>query len=242
MPSRSSPGATRASAARARSPSPATGSTSGSPGTRTRPTWTRPSAELEGQGVRVAHRRADFTSARRRRRHRRARGRAGRPRRARGQRRRGPLHAVPRADAETFQRVLALTLVGPFLCGQRAARRMVEQGRGGRIVNVTSVHEHVPLKGAAGYTAGKHGLGGLTKLMALESPARHHRQCRRAGRDRDQDDRQRGRRPARRGAQRASPPAAPATPTRSPPPSPSCARPRRATSPAPPTSSTAACC
>jgi NAD(P)-dependent dehydrogenase (short-subunit alcohol dehydrogenase family) len=45
---------------------------------------------------------------------------------------------------------------------------MVEQGRGGRIVNVTSVHEHVPLEGSAGYTAGKHGLGGLTKVMALE--------------------------------------------------------------------------
>ena len=71
-------------------------------------------------------------------------------------------------DHETFRRVLDLTLVGPFLCGQRAARRMVEQGRGGRIVNVTSVHEHVPLEGSAGYTAGKHGLGGLTKVMALE--------------------------------------------------------------------------
>ena len=41
-------------------------------------------------------------------------------------------------------------------------------GRGGRIVNVTSVHEHVPLQDSAGYTAGKHGLGGLTKVMALE--------------------------------------------------------------------------
>jgi NAD(P)-dependent dehydrogenase (short-subunit alcohol dehydrogenase family) len=69
---------------------------------------------------------------------------------------------------DTFRRVLDLTLVGPFLCGQRAARRMVDQGRGGRIVNVTSVHEHVPLEGSAGYTAGKHGLGGLTKVMALE--------------------------------------------------------------------------
>jgi NAD(P)-dependent dehydrogenase (short-subunit alcohol dehydrogenase family) len=71
-------------------------------------------------------------------------------------------------DLETFQRVVNLTLVNPFLCGQRAARRMVEQGRGGRIVNVTSVHEHVPLEGSAGYTSGKHGAGGLTKVMALE--------------------------------------------------------------------------
>ena len=70
-------------------------------------------------------------------------------------------------DAETFERVLRLTLVGPFLCSQRAARRMAAAG-GGRIVNVTSVHEHVPLQGSSAYTAGKHGLGGLTKVMALE--------------------------------------------------------------------------
>src|SRR4051794_10842497 len=80
----------------------------------------------------------------------------------------GPGGPFLETDAETFQRALALTLVNPFLCGQRAARRMVEQGRGGRIVNITSVHEHVPLEGSSGYTAGKHGLGGLTKVMALE--------------------------------------------------------------------------
>jgi NAD(P)-dependent dehydrogenase (short-subunit alcohol dehydrogenase family) len=35
-------------------------------------------------------------------------------------------------------------------------------------VNVTSVHEHIPLSGSTPYTAAKHGLGGLTKVMALE--------------------------------------------------------------------------
>jgi NAD(P)-dependent dehydrogenase (short-subunit alcohol dehydrogenase family) len=71
-------------------------------------------------------------------------------------------------DLETFRRVVELDLTAPFLCAQRAARRMVAQGRGGRIVNVTSVHEHVPLEGASAYCAAKHGLGGLTKVMALE--------------------------------------------------------------------------
>jgi NAD(P)-dependent dehydrogenase (short-subunit alcohol dehydrogenase family) len=126
-------------------------------------------SELEGHGVRVAHRRADFEHV------------PGADavidelaeelggvdafvaNAAAG-------HSTPylETDAETFQRVLALTLLGPFLCGRRAARRMVDGGRGGRIVHVTSVHEHVPLEGSAGYTAGKHGLGGLTKVMALE--------------------------------------------------------------------------
>jgi NAD(P)-dependent dehydrogenase (short-subunit alcohol dehydrogenase family) len=64
--------------------------------------------------------------------------------------------------------VLEVDLTGAFLAAQAAARRMVAGGRGGRIVNVTSVHEHVPLLGAAPYVAAKHGLGGLTKSMALE--------------------------------------------------------------------------
>lgn len=66
------------------------------------------------------------------------------------------------------QRVVDVDLVGPFLCGQRAARRMIRQGDGGRIVNVTSVHEHQPRVGAAPYCAAKGGLGLLTQVMALE--------------------------------------------------------------------------
>jgi len=72
------------------------------------------------------------------------------------------------ADWESWQSVLNVDLSGAFLCGQRAARRMIAQGRGGRIVNVTSVHEHVPLRGSAAYCAAKGGLGMLTKVMALE--------------------------------------------------------------------------
>ncbi|MDQ0994642.1 SDR family oxidoreductase [Streptomyces sp. V3I7] len=71
-------------------------------------------------------------------------------------------------DHATVQRVLDVDLVGPFLCGQRAARHMIAQGDGGRIVNVTSVHEHQPRVGAAPYCAAKGGLGLLTQVMALE--------------------------------------------------------------------------
>ena len=70
--------------------------------------------------------------------------------------------------AEEWRAVIDVNLTGAFLAAQAAARRMVEQGRGGSIVNVTSVHEHIPLSGSAPYTASKHGLGGLTKVMALE--------------------------------------------------------------------------
>jgi NAD(P)-dependent dehydrogenase (short-subunit alcohol dehydrogenase family) len=64
--------------------------------------------------------------------------------------------------------VLDVNLTGAFLAAQAAARQMVDSGTRGRIVNVTSVHEHVPLEGATPYVVSKHGLGGLTKSMALE--------------------------------------------------------------------------
>jgi NAD(P)-dependent dehydrogenase (short-subunit alcohol dehydrogenase family) len=69
---------------------------------------------------------------------------------------------------EDFRHVLDVNLTGAFLCAQVAARRMVAAGGGGRILNVTSVHEHVPLEGACAYCAAKGALGLLTKSMALE--------------------------------------------------------------------------
>ncbi|MFF0201210.1 SDR family oxidoreductase [Streptomyces sp. NPDC005017] len=71
-------------------------------------------------------------------------------------------------DHDTVRQVIDVDLVGPFLCGQRAAHRMIGQGGGGRIINVTSVHEHQPRVGAAPYCAAKGGLGLLTQVMALE--------------------------------------------------------------------------
>ncbi len=71
-------------------------------------------------------------------------------------------------EYETFLRTLNIDLTGTFLCLQKAARRMVDQNRGGRLIAVTSVHEHVPLEGSTAYTTSKHGVGGLVKSMALE--------------------------------------------------------------------------
>jgi NAD(P)-dependent dehydrogenase (short-subunit alcohol dehydrogenase family) len=69
---------------------------------------------------------------------------------------------------DDWRRVLDVDLTGAFLAAQEVARRMAAAGNGGRIVNVTSVHEHVPLRLAAAYCAAKGGLGLLTKVMALE--------------------------------------------------------------------------
>src|SRR3954462_15132472 len=69
---------------------------------------------------------------------------------------------------EQWRSVLTVDLDAAFLCTQRAARRMVDAGRGGRIVNITSIHERYPLVGNGPYSAAKGGLGLLTKVMALE--------------------------------------------------------------------------
>ena len=71
-------------------------------------------------------------------------------------------------ELATWRHILETDLTGAFLCAQAAARRMVRDGTRGRIVNVTSIHEHVPLAGSAPYCAAKGGLGLLTKVMALE--------------------------------------------------------------------------
>jgi NAD(P)-dependent dehydrogenase (short-subunit alcohol dehydrogenase family) len=72
------------------------------------------------------------------------------------------------SSLESWRNTIATNLDGAFVVLQRAARRMVAADRGGRIIVVTSVHEHQPRVGSAAYDTSKHGLGGLVKTMALE--------------------------------------------------------------------------
>ncbi len=82
----------------------------------------------------------------------------------------GTGESVPFLDVELegWRRVVSTDLEGAFVVMQRAARLMVSGGRGGRIIGVTSVHEHQPKVGSSAYDAAKHGLGGLLKTMAIE--------------------------------------------------------------------------
>src|SRR5829696_3453415 len=79
-----------------------------------------------------------------------------------------PTGAFLELSYEEWKQVIDTNLSGAFLCAQRAARRMVDAGNGGRIINITSVHEHIPRTGASAYCASKGGLGLLTKVMAME--------------------------------------------------------------------------
>ena len=67
--------------------------------------------------------------------------------------------------ASDFDRIFSVDVRAAFLLSQHAARAM---GEGGSIVNVTSVHEHVPRVGFALYAAAKAALGMLTRNLALE--------------------------------------------------------------------------
>lgn len=80
-----------------------------------------------------------------------------------------PVVSMVDIDEDTFRHVIGVNLVGLFLCTQAAARQMIAQGRGGSIVNVTSIDAvHPSLVGLAHYDASKHGAWGFTKNAALE--------------------------------------------------------------------------
>ena len=68
--------------------------------------------------------------------------------------------------ADDFDSIFHVDVRGAFLAAQAAARAMGE--RGGVIINVTSVHEHVPRPGFALYAAAKAALGMITRSLALE--------------------------------------------------------------------------
>ncbi|GAA3753964.1 hypothetical protein HDA32_004396 [Spinactinospora alkalitolerans] len=83
----------------------------------------------------------------------------------------GTERALLETDYEQWRAALAVDLDGPFLCSRFAGLRMAERGRGGRIINVTSVHEDLPRVGAGPYCAAKGGLRMLTRTLALELSA-----------------------------------------------------------------------
>lgn len=76
------------------------------------------------------------------------------------------VHQMTLAD---FDKVLSINLKGAFLCTKYVSEQMIKQGKGGRIINITSIDAlHPSMAGLAHYDASKHGLWGFTKNVALE--------------------------------------------------------------------------
>ncbi len=71
-------------------------------------------------------------------------------------------------EASDWDTVLGVNLRGVFLCTRAAARQMIKQGEGGRIINIASQAAKSGFPFAAGYCSSKHGLVGLTRVSAIE--------------------------------------------------------------------------
>jgi glucose 1-dehydrogenase len=69
---------------------------------------------------------------------------------------------------DELRKILDVNLIGPFLMSQAAARQMIKQGRGGRLINVSSVHEDLPMPTNSAYCASKGGLRMLARTIAVE--------------------------------------------------------------------------
>lgn len=69
---------------------------------------------------------------------------------------------------DEWQKIVAVNLTGPFLCSQAAAKQMIRQEQGGRIINISSIHEDLPMPTNAPYCASKGGLRMLMRTVAVE--------------------------------------------------------------------------
>ncbi len=69
---------------------------------------------------------------------------------------------------EFWEKVLAVNLTGVMLTNRAVARRMIDQGDGGAIVNISSGAAKIPMPGSAEYSVSKTGVWMLTRCIALE--------------------------------------------------------------------------
>ena len=69
---------------------------------------------------------------------------------------------------EEWLKVIGTNLTGTFLCSQAVSQHLVARGKGGKIINLSSVAGLMAVPNRAAYVASKHAVVGLTKEMAME--------------------------------------------------------------------------
>jgi 2-deoxy-D-gluconate 3-dehydrogenase len=80
-----------------------------------------------------------------------------------------PFVPLSQLTSEVFDKVIATNLRGVFLCTKYVSEQMIKQGKGGKIINITSIDAlHPSMIGLSHYDASKHGVWGFTKNVALE--------------------------------------------------------------------------
>ena len=79
-----------------------------------------------------------------------------------------PMARLAAMETALWDKVLGVNLRGPFLCTRFAAEQMIAGGRGGRIINISSINTARTYLGMAHYDASKGGLNAFTRASALE--------------------------------------------------------------------------
>ncbi len=77
-------------------------------------------------------------------------------------------HPVVEMPLDVWNRIIAVNLTGSFLCARAAARAMIQRERGGRIINISSVHEDLAMPKNSAYCASKGGIRMFMRTLALE--------------------------------------------------------------------------
>jgi glucose 1-dehydrogenase len=77
-------------------------------------------------------------------------------------------HPFLEMPLEAYEKTIAVNLTGTWLGCQLAAQQMVKQRRGGRIINISSIHEDVTMPTNAAYCASKGAIRMLTRTIAVE--------------------------------------------------------------------------
>lgn len=71
-------------------------------------------------------------------------------------------------EIDNYERALRSNLIGQVLCCKHFVRHRKQNGGGGKIINVTSIHEDIPNPGGADYDTSKSALRMLTRTLAIE--------------------------------------------------------------------------
>ncbi|MEL6582156.1 MAG: glucose 1-dehydrogenase [Cyanobacteria bacterium J06621_12] len=71
-------------------------------------------------------------------------------------------------DTASFDKVIQVNLRGAYLCARETIKHFMARGKGGIIINVSSVHEIIPRPTYVSYSMSKGAMGNMTKTLALE--------------------------------------------------------------------------
>jgi glucose 1-dehydrogenase len=77
-------------------------------------------------------------------------------------------HPFVEMPLEVYQKTVAVNLTGSWMCAQAAAKQMIAGKRGGRIINISSVHEDISMPTNAAYCATKGALRMLARTLCVE--------------------------------------------------------------------------